>query len=575
MKRDTVRALSLGRLTGMFFAILYLAIVLLYAVTQGIIIRQVSDNVEKSIRREVEVNEKAIDNSLEMIDKYLYENYYLDTPNSISKQCYAYTNGKNIIQKSEALRNLSKMVQSLHSWTDNVSFDMMIINDKGNYTWLDAGDSDTYTIRTKLKEMVELNIEDPDAAHLTRYMDVDSDGKTYIVRLMKLDNCYFVVGLSQKAIINQMMDGRFSDKSICFVTDENGKLLMSSANIDFQIDLLNDGKYIKLGNEKYLQAGYQSGKTGYYFGVLTDRKSIRDQFIVMRIVFIVVFVLLTVLMWLSRTFVERFIQRPISGLIDAMKEVEKGNLDVQITGNSPILEFKSLVGSFTHMVNRIKTLKIEKYESELRSQKATMQYLQLQIKPHFYANLLNIIYSLAQARDFENIQRVSKAIVGYSRYMFSDATDMVELRREVEFLKNYMEIQEIRYREQIELNLNIPDNLLDALVPPFVIQGFVENSVKYGFDTKASLVVTVTVSLSENKENLLIEIKDNGKGYTQELLDGGFKTHKVEGHVGLTNIYQRLRLIYEDDADIVLSNDNGAKSNIVLPHIDMGISDEL
>ena len=69
MKRDTVRAFSLGRLTGMFFAILYLAIVLLYAVTQGIIIRQVSDIVEKSIRREVEVNEKAIDNSLEMIDK--------------------------------------------------------------------------------------------------------------------------------------------------------------------------------------------------------------------------------------------------------------------------------------------------------------------------------------------------------------------------------------------------------------------------------------------------------------------------------------------------------------------------
>ena len=235
MKRDTVRALSLGRLTGMFFAILYLAIVLLYAVAQGIIIRQVSDNVENSIRREVEVNEKAIDNSLEMIDKYLYENYYLDTPNSISKQCYVYTNGKNFIQKSEALRNLSKMVQSLHSWTDNVSFDMMIINDKGNYTWLDAGDSDTYTIRTKLKEMVELNIEDPDAAHLTRYMNVDSDGKTYIVRLMKLDNCYFVVGLSQKAIINQMMDGRFSDKSICFVTDETESFLCPRRILIFRL----------------------------------------------------------------------------------------------------------------------------------------------------------------------------------------------------------------------------------------------------------------------------------------------------------------------------------------------------
>ena len=138
-----------------------------------------------------------------------------------------------------------------------------------------------------------------------------------------------------------------------------------------------------------------------------------------------------------------------------MHEIEEGDFDSAMELRTPITEFNSLAASFNHMVERIKLLKFENYESELRTQKATMQYLQLQIKPHFYANLLNIIYSLAQSKDFDTIQRVSKAIVNYSRYMFRDATELVELKRELEFLDCYMEIQEIRYRKQIQLEKDV------------------------------------------------------------------------------------------------------------------------
>ena len=442
-------------------------------------------------------------------------------------------------------------------------------------TWLDAGDRDNYPVRVALKNVIELYENNSDKSVLKRYMLFPCDNKRNILRVMVFDRCYFVVGLSENSILSLLEKGKYSDDSICFAVDEDGMLIFSDEAIDSVIDYNNDGKYVNIGGREYLQVGYRSDATNYYFGILTDKKSIEKEMNGTRFIFVIVLLFLTALFLGSRLLVYYQIEKPITSTIGKMAEVNNADDINNIEIDTPIKEFRVLADSFNKMAENIRTLKIENYESELEKQKATMQYLQLQIKPHFYANLLNIIYSLAQSRDFETIQRVSKAIVNYSRYMFRDATDLVELKREIEFLNCYMEIQEIRYRKQISLELDIPEDLDETYVPPFIIQSFVENSVKYAFSSKKNCVIRVNARLSDDMENMFIIISDNGSGYPKELLDTDWKNEGFGEHIGLKNVYKRLRLIYEEKADICLENDDGAKSTITLPFINVGLYDDL
>lgn len=579
MDQGAVRRFTFKKILRTFWISVYVLVVGLYALTQMLVAGQVVEGLEKSIRLSVAASENAVERSLQMIDGYLYESYYADLPNSLSKLCHTYLYDENEVERVNALGNLSRVVKSIPSWTEHVAFDMMYVNGNGKEIWIDAGSADSFQVRSALKSVIENHARDREDSGVKGYMVYEHEGKNHLLRVIKFDKCYIVVGLSEEAVLNILKSSRYSENSICFVADGEGRAVFATEPVEEQLHFSNDGNYIRHKGKTYLQTGYRSEVTDYYFGILTDRDYIRDEMAATRRVLILVLVSVTILFLASHVFVTKFIERPITEAVENMKgkgqeAQEAVHEERGVALKTPIYEFQILAESFNHLVERVGKLKIEKYESELKSQKATMQYLQLQIKPHFYANLLNIIYSLAQSRDYETIQRVSRAIVNYSRYMFRDATELVELRREMEFLECYMEIQEIRYRKRILLRLNNWEKLGNALVPPFVIQGFVENSVKYAFKTKKDCIIQVSVDLSEDGETMVIVIKDNGDGYPKELLSEAWKHKKTEEHIGLSNIYARHQLIYGGGADIQLTNEEGAVSRISLPYIDMGAGED-
>ena len=286
-----------------------------------------------------------------------------------------------------------------------------------------------------------------------------------------------------------------------------------------------------------------------------------------------IFAGLMILVPVSIGIIRKVIQKPLNKIVEAMKIVEDGSFDVKIEEYSSITDFKTLIESFNHMVTCIQKLKIENYEIQLSEQKVTMQYLMKQIRPHFYANILNIIYSLAEAKKFEKIQEIAVDVSHYSRYMFRDAMELVELERELEHVRDYIKIQKIRYGEGIWFEENVDDCVKAVLIPPFVIQGFIENSMKYAFSTKAVMKVCVKAWINIEKQKVIIEIKDNGSGYPDEVLNHWKNTQK-EGHIGLYNIYRRVKLIYENDADIELYNEDGAVSRLIFPYIALNMMQE-
>ena len=547
-------------LTALFFVVLFL---FLHATLVG----SITTRTEKNIRNSIAVAAGGIEKSLQMVDGFVNEGLYSNTTQQASHLYYELRNESNPVSLMSARTSVLSSLQSIVTWSPMIDYIMLYTDRQDDYKWLEAGNEESVMIRNRIMTQWSEGLKQGEDKSVRRYMIWPDKEGNQMLRILKVSGSYLIVGVSGKEIISTLQAASFDDESIVFAADKDGRLIFSSLPIEGSIDPENEGTYITVNGSTYLQTGYLSDQSGYYFGTLTNKSSIMKDTLSFDIVFVFVSVIIIILIPISMVLIKRNIEKPIEKIADTMNVISEGDLEAQVDSDFKIKELDVLVKSFNNMINRIGALKIEKYEMELEAQKATMQYLQQQTKPHFFANVLNIIYSLAERKDYETIQRMSKAIVNYSRYMFKDTRELVELEKELEHLSYYMEIQEIRYMKQIDVSLDVPDSLRSCLVPPFIILTFVENSVKYAFSTQKNCRIKITVSSDDKKEYLTLKIQDNGGGYPEKILESSFEKLSEDGHVGLNNINQRLKLIYDDKASVEMKNEDGAVTIIRLPCI--------
>lgn len=166
--------------------------------------------------------------------------------------------------------------------------------------------------------------------------------------------------------------------------------------------------------------------------------------------------------------------------------------------------------------------------------------------------------------------------------MFKKATSLITVHEEADHIKNYIEIQKMRFPDGIECVLYIDPEAEDALLPPLSVQTFVENSVKYALDLTRKTYIEVTISRLERV--LKVSVKDNGRGYPIDVLtvinseaddfdldsngssNGGEDTHRI----GIRNVKERLKLIFGEDSYIHFYNDRGSVVEYVIPVIHEG-----
>ena len=546
---------------------LFIFLFLIYLIAQSYMLRVLTGTVEDRIQNGIYIAENGIEDSLEIVDSFIFESLYSGATQKATLLYSALRNETDPVELSSVRNTVVSSMQSIITWSDMIDFILIYTDRNDENTWLEAGTQDNYVSRREVKAIFEESVINGEINQLNRYIIIKGEKKNYMIRLLKIEGSLFIVCVSEDEILSTLQKGEFSNDSIIFATDSGGIPIISTKQINEVLSVDNEGEYVTVNGTKYLQTGYVSEKTGYYFGILTEKSSITAYLWIFRIAFLGVLLFLLLSLPASFLIIHRYVEKPISKIARRMDQISEGELDVVIKENFHMLELTQLISAFNHMVERIKQLKIEKYEVKLEAQKATMQYLQLQIKPHFYANMLNIIYALAERKEYETIQRISTAIVNYSRYMFREASDLVELGRELDHVQNYMEIQDIRSMKRIVFNMDIESGKMMSLVPPFIIQSFVENSVKHAFHSQKLCCINVKVYKDEKEDILWIIVSDNGLGYSDKILNSDWDDKSKDGHIGLYNIYQRIRLIYKDKADIILRNNSGAEAIIKIPYI--------
>lgn len=200
-----------------------------------------------------------------------------------------------------------------------------------------------------------------------------------------------------------------------------------------------------------------------------------------------------------------------------------------------------------HLLKQFHQTEVERWKLESAIQKAQLGALKAQINPHFMFNTLNNIRALIlenpnQARDM--ITRFSELF----RYALQHSEDKeATAAAELNILKQYLELLKIQYEDKLRYVIDADENLLNELIPPMVFQLLVENAVKHGIGL-SSTGGEIWISLKKSGAELLLSVKNTGN------LQQNNKLEESLG-IGLNNIRERLKLLYGDQAILLMKEE--------------------
>ena len=278
--------------------------------------------------------------------------------------------------------------------------------------------------------------------------------------------------------------------------------------------------------------------------------------------------------WLYR-FIRRELVWPLRDLTETMNRIRQGEWNARTGASGHLKEIQEVGETLTAMVSEIEKQKMLSYEETIEKQKAQMQYLQLQLKPHFYLNGLKTLNALTLARDWEKSQELILHISEHLRYLLQTERELVTLGAELNYVRNYVELQKSMTGRPVVCEIQEEEGAADFLVPTLCVQTFVENSVKYAKlgAPGLELFIQVCVQLLQTEDGVYVDImvSDNGSGYPENILEEiNADAQKGIRSVGINNLKRRCALIYKGKAEYNFYNGSGAVSELILPGVNPG-----
>ena len=269
----------------------------------------------------------------------------------------------------------------------------------------------------------------------------------------------------------------------------------------------------------------------------------------------------------------RFIRRkmliPLRELTDVMNRIREGDWEVKVKTDATFSEIRKVKETFITMLTEVRHQKIRSYEEASEKQKAQMQYLQLQLKPHFYLNSLKMLNVLAMNGESERMRELIMNLSEHLRYLLQSDRELVPLRAEADYTENYVRLQKNITGRNCDVIWTVAEETEGEMIPTLCIQTFVENSFKYAKHGHAGekLIIHISAALLETEEGnfLNIRIRDNGNGYDEKILEE-INDNLPEGRksVGIHNLKKRCQILYGSCVEFYFYNDEGAVSEFIM-----------
>ena len=303
-----------------------------------------------------------------------------------------------------------------------------------------------------------------------------------------------------------------------------------------------------------------------------------DLFQIIMLILIVLFILMIPVLWY---FVQRLLLTPITQLQELFNQIRASNLDSRVPVDSPVIELRSFAASFNEMLDNIDALNKEIYKQKLDVSRARLQFLQLQIRPHFYLNCLKNMYAHLNMKRYDKIEEMIPALSAYFAQSFRDIQNFVSLKDELDTCESYIQLQNVLERD-ITLNVDIDYPCVNARCLPMTVVTFVENCIKHSHNGQNLEIIisarkmdaaavrehagTVQEDAAAVQEQaaaptMIITIRNNGAFSPEALtaLNEADPSEMVYKHekIGISNVRYRLWLIYRDSARVTFRNEDG------------------
>ncbi|SEK59924.1 MULTISPECIES: sensor histidine kinase [unclassified Butyrivibrio] len=214
---------------------------------------------------------------------------------------------------------------------------------------------------------------------------------------------------------------------------------------------------------------------------------------------------------------------------------------------------------------------VKNEQKQLR--KAEFELLQAQINPHFLYNTLDAIVWSAEAGNQKQVVSMVGSLSDFFRSSLNKGKEIVTIREDLQHVRSYLEIQQIRYQDILSYEIDVPETIYDYVIPKITIQPVVENALYHGIKNRRG-GGKIIVTGGDLGEFIQITVKDDGMGISDERLVSireNLKSDKPEDNTiyGLYNINERIRLSFGDEYGVGIDSTEGVGTivNIRLPKI--------
>ena len=397
----------------------------------------------------------------------------------------------------------------------------------------------------------------------------------------------FFVDLNYSAISDLCNNNSIEEKGYIFVLDAEGNIVyhpkqqlmyggLKTENIDAIMECREDSLIIDEGGDSKLYTMSKSKRTGWtVVGAVYTSELLKNNEQAQMWYLLVASILLLAVIGIS-SIISREITKPIRSLRDSMRKVQNGQFDTHvevITEN----EIGSLGRSFNLMTSEIQALMEQNVYEQKQKRKSELKALQAQINPHFLYNTLDSIIWMSEAGENDEVVEMTSALARLLRQSISNDKEEVELEKEIEYVKNYLTIQKMRYKDKLEFFIYVDPRVAHVPIIKLVLQPLVENAIYHGIkykETKGNLKIYARPV----DGRVEIVVADDGIGMDEDVMEHIFDEHRKEqkrNGVGVPNVQKRLKLQYGSEYGIRYESVKGVgtKAVITIP-VDGGRTDE-
>ena len=315
-------------------------------------------------------------------------------------------------------------------------------------------------------------------------------------------------------------------------------------------------------NKQMLITHYYDAETQWTMVQESDFSLVFGRYYPVLFVLAAVLALFLIIGFATSLAISRAVSRPLNLLAQKLSRVSSAQFE-KVEEQKAFVEVHTFSQVYNEMVDKIRELFLRIKQEEEIKRRHELDFLQLQINPHFLHNTLFSIKCLVEMNQNTRAAKMLASFMQLLRSPIASENEMIPIRMELDNLQNYINLMSFRY-EGVELEIFIEDGLESCLIPRLLLQPIVENSIFHGLkDDGSALKIEVFVYSSET--GVTVKIRDNGIGMTRQEQQSVWEpSGKKSSGIGLANVRDRVRQIYGENHDVTLTSARGEGTEVEL-----------